>query len=196
MPTKHLQKNQKMFFLVLTISALLGAVVWHYFFTKVSNFDVQISESKNIIFNDKNPLPSTVSDIVTDFDNSYNKPILLYIYTTWCPVCSKQLPVINEIAREFQATDLTIITLAIDRDQDPTHLQEYLNQFGNIYFRSRYLVVREGFLEFLKKQNINYNGRVPFTALIASNGEIITKFSGSKKKEYLRDKIIKELFNQ
>jgi thiol-disulfide isomerase/thioredoxin len=158
-----------------------------------SYLDVQIPESKNITYNNQNPIPMTTAQIANEFERYDNKPVLLYVYTTWCSVCLKQFPTINEIAREFQNTDLQVLTLATDRDLDPKHLQEHLNKFGNLYFSPHYLSYKEGFLDFLKKKNIKYQGRIPFTVLISRQGEVVAKFVGVKNKNYLRNKIIKEL---
>jgi len=53
---------------------------------------------------------------------------------------------------------------------------------------------KEGFLEFLKKKNINYQGRIPYTVLISQYGEVVTKYVGTKSPNYLRNKIIKEIY--
>ena len=86
------------------------------------------------------------------------------------------------------------MAIALDRDIDAQYLQSYLNQQGNIYFRPRYLAFREGFLEFLKKKNINYRGIVPFTVLVSRDSEVVAKYNGYKSKEYLRNQIIKALY--
>jgi thiol-disulfide isomerase/thioredoxin len=188
------QKNKKMLFLTIIFGAVAGVLLWHFFIENVSTFDVKIPESKNITFNDKEPLGMTTTQMANEFELADNKPILLYIYTTWCKTCAKNFAVFNEIAQEFQNTDLQVIAIAIDRGITPEGLQSYLNSYGNFYFTPRFLSFKEGFVEFLQKKNINYNNRIPFTVLISRDGEIITKFSGTKSKNYLRNKIIKELF--
>lgn len=188
------QKDSKMFFLIIFIAAFVGLASWHYFVENVASVDVKIPQSQNITFNENAPLSMTTAQVANQFEKADGKPILLYIYTTWCKVCVKNFPQINEIAREFQNTELQIITLAIDRDMDAASLQQYLNKYGNIYFQPQYLSFKEGFLEFLQKKNINYSNRIPFTVLISRNGDVVTKFTGSKGKNYLRNKIIKEIY--
>ncbi|MDX2083239.1 MAG: TlpA disulfide reductase family protein [Rickettsiales bacterium] len=190
---KKLGENRKMFFVVIACSAALGMLAWDFFVENPSRLDVQISPSKNITFGDKVPQAMTTTQIANEFEHFDGKPVLLYIYTTWCPVCSQQFPLINEIAREFQNTDLQVLALAIDRDLDGQALKAYLNKSGNLYFEPRFLAFREGFLEFLKKKNIKYQGRIPFTVLISRHGEVKVKYVGVKGKNYLRNKVIKEL---
>lgn len=191
---KKLKKINKMLFLAIVIGAALGVLLWQNFVEATSNLDVQIPQSKNIIFNEQMPIAMTTAQIANEFENADGKTILLYIHTTWCKSCAKNFPIINEIAHEFQNTELKIISVAIDRDLDAAELHSHLSKFGNIYFQPHFLAFKEGFLEFLQKKNIRYNGRIPFTVLISRDGEVITKFSGTKNKNFLRNKIIKELY--
>ena len=191
---KKLGENKKMFFVVIAAGALLGMLLWDIFVENPSYLDVHIPESKNITFNEQAPHPMTTTQIANEFEHFDGKPVLLYIYTTWCSICSQQLPIVNEIAREFQNTDLQVVTLATDRDLDPAKLQEYLSKSGNLYFPPRFLSFKEGFLDFLKKRNIQYKGRIPFTVLISRQGEVKVKYVGVKGKNYLRNKVVKELY--
>jgi thiol-disulfide isomerase/thioredoxin len=186
------KKNYKMFFLTIFIGAFAGFALWHYFVENIAALDVSIPPSKNISFSETIPLAMTTSQVADEFEKADGKPVLLYIYTTWCGVCKKNIPVVNEIAREFQSTDLQVITLAIDRGIDEKTLQNYLNGYGDIYFYPRFLSFKEGFIDLLKKKEINYKNRIPFTVLIGRNGEIITKFSGIKSKNYIRNKIVRQ----
>lgn len=194
--TKQKLKNiSKMFFLIIIVGVVIGTFSWHYFVENVETIDVKIPPSNNVTFNEVEPLPITVMQIANEFENAEGKPILFYIYTTWCKICVKNFPIINEISREFQNTELKVVTLAIDRDLDPQALKAYINKFGEVYFPLQYLAFKDGFLEFFKRKKINYNNRIPFTVLISREGEVITKFSGTKKRDYLRNKIIKELYS-
>lgn len=187
-------ENRKMFFIVVIVSAILASFIWNVFVESPANFDVQIPISNNISFNGQEPIKMSAAQVANEFENYEGKPVLLYIYTTWCSSCMKQHPVINDLAREFQNTQLQVIALAIDKDLTANNLQAHLNRFGNLYFKPYFLGFKEGFLGFLKKRNINYTGRIPLTVLISGNGEIKAKFVGSKSKRYLRNKIIKELY--
>jgi len=183
-----------MLFFVMMIGALCGLLSWQYFVENVARLDVKIPQSREIAFNSTTPLAMTTAQIANEFEKNDGKPILFYIYATWCKICSKNFSTINEISREFQNTDLNVITLAIDREMSEQELSDYLNQFGNFYFQPRFLAFKDGFKEFLSKKNIRYSGYIPYTVLMSRDGEIITKFSGTKSQNYLRNKIIKELY--
>ena len=188
--------SKKMLFLSIIIGLSIGLILWKYFVENIANYDVKIPQSLNIKFNDKQPIGMTTAQVAVEFENFDDKPILLYIYTTWCGVCSKNFEVFNEISREFQNTDLKVMALAIDRNLESQKLTNYLNNFGDVYFQPNYLLFKDGFMEFLLKKNIKYSGHIPFTVLISHNGEVITKYTGVKNKNYLRNRIIKELYPQ
>jgi thiol-disulfide isomerase/thioredoxin len=193
---RHLKfnKNKKMFFLVIVLATAIGLISWHFLVENMENMEITIPESRNIDFSHKEPEAMTTAQISNILENAQGKPLLLYIYTTWCKTCVKNFPIINEIAREFQNTELEVLTLAIDRDMTKAQLKNHLQRYGSIYFEPQFLAFKDGFMDLMKNKGISYNGRIPFTVLIAKNGDVITKFSGSKSKNYLRNKIIKELY--
>jgi thiol-disulfide isomerase/thioredoxin len=187
-------KKATMLFITIAIAIIAGLAIWHFFVEEVAIANTPIPPSTNVSYNHLMPVPVTASQVANDFNNFENKPILLYFYATWCGSCSKNMPLINDLIREFQNTELKVVILAIDRDLSAEHLSNYLSRFGEIYFQPKYLLDKTGFIDLLRKKNIKYNGRVPFTALISHNDEIIVKFSGYRSKNFLRNKIIKELY--
>ncbi len=185
----------KMFFLTILAGVLISLALWHYFVENIERADAQIPPSSNIRFNEKTALSMTTAQIADELEKNDEKPVLLYLYTTWCKICSENFVTVNEVAREFQNTELQIIALAIDRDLDPASLQQHLGKYGDVYFQPRFLAFKDGFREFLRKKNIRYDGRIPFTVLISRDGKVITKFTGKKSKNFLRNKIIRELYS-
>ncbi|MBM3590622.1 MAG: TlpA family protein disulfide reductase [Alphaproteobacteria bacterium] len=186
--------SRKMLFVSMLVGLVVGLILWKYFVENIANYDVKIPLSSNINYNNIEPKALLASDLAIEFEESDNKPILLYIYTTWCQACSKNYQIINEIAREFQNTELKVLAIAIDRNLEPQKLKQYLNNYGDNYFIPNYLSSKNGFVELLNKKNIKYNGRIPFVVLLSRSGEVGMKYSGVKNKNYLRNKIIKELY--
>jgi thiol-disulfide isomerase/thioredoxin len=155
---KKYQKNQllkspKMLFASIIIGLFSGIILWKYFVENIANYDVKIPASNHILFNNYLPLGLTTSDIANKFEQYDGSPILFYLYTTWCGSCSRNFPIINEIADEFQNTDLKVISVAIDRNIDGASLNNYLEFYQNIYFNPEYLIDNDGLEDLLKLKN-------------------------------------------
>lgn len=184
---------KRMLFLVIIIGSIVGMLLWNYFIENVAQIDVTIPQSQNITYNNEIAKALRSDDLSNEFENSANAPILLYIYTSWCSTCKKFTPIINELSREFQNTDLKVLAIAIDKDLSSNELNEFLNKYGDVYFEPKYLYSKEGFMSFLKNKGVRYNKRIPYSVLFSVDREVIASFSGVKSKNYLRNKIIKEL---
>ena len=185
-----------MLFLSILFAIIIGSLIWQFFIENYRISDAEIPLSQNIRYNDQIPQSIDAVKLEIEFENNNNKPILLYLYTTWCQVCNKNFTILNHISREFQNTELKVFALAIDRNIDLILLQEYLKKFPDVYFLPKILENRSGFLEFLQTKKVNYNNRIPYTVLFARDGSVITKYSGTKSKNFLRNKIIKELYDK
>lgn len=188
------QKLKKMLLVILIIGILSGALIWNYFIDGVSRLDALIPPPENISFNQENPKLISTKEIAEFLHDSKGKPALIYLYTTWCKQCSNNFSIINEIAREFQNTDLRFMAIAIDRDLDQSHLKDYLSSHNSIFFSSKILVSKEGFKDLMKSIDVEYNGRIPFTIILDKEGRVVTKFSGIRSKSFLHNKIVRELY--
>jgi thiol-disulfide isomerase/thioredoxin len=188
-------QKKKMVFISILLALIIGSVVWKLLIENYAESDIIIPISSNIDYSNQFPTLKNIENIVKKFEANDNKPILLYLFTTWCKVCNNNFNNINELAREFQNTDLVFISLAIDRDLDIENFNTYIKNLAPVYFEPLYLGNRNGFLEFLKQKKITYKNRIPYTILFARDGSISADFSGVKSPKYLRSKIIKELYS-
>lgn len=186
--------SPQMIILVVIIGYLLGLVIWKFFVEEYSNLDVKIPQSKNKTFNQELPHPISANQIAIELEKADGRPILLYLYTTWCPTCEKNFKLFNEISREFQNTELKVLAISIDRNMTAEALGSYLNERGNFYFDPYFLAQKDGFIELLSKKNIKYRGNIPYTILLGRSSEAVVKYAGIKSKNYLRNRIIKELY--
>jgi thiol-disulfide isomerase/thioredoxin len=180
-------KKVKMIATILISVAILSIIIWNNLINREFN-NIKIPESNNKTYNTIEAI--SPSDIVSEIENNRGNPILLYIYTTWCGVCKKQLPVINDIAQKFQNTDLKVIAVAIDQNIDGESFKNYLQTYQNIYFQPKYLLYRDGIQDLLLKKNIKYSKKIPFTILLDRNSNVEFQSAGYKSKKFLNYKII------
>jgi thiol-disulfide isomerase/thioredoxin len=186
-------KDKKMIATILIIAFILSIIIWDRFIENSQIADFDIPPSENTTYS--KILSISPADMVEQIEDNAGRPILLHLYTTWCGICKKQLPVINEVARKFQNTDLKTIAIAIDKNIDDGALSNYLSGYGDIYFRPSHLLYNDGLTQALKKKGIKYSRIIPLTVLIAPDGKIIKRFTGYKPARYLERKIIKTLKN-
>lgn len=175
---------------ILIVVSILSIIIWNNVINQELD-NVKIPESNNKTYN--HPTAISPSDIINQIENNKGRPTLLYIYTTWCSICKQQFPVINEISRKFQNTDLKVMSVAIDKNMDDANLQNYLQYYQNIYFQPQYLVYSDGLGDLLDKKGIKYNKIIPLTVLIDRDGSIKTRFTGYKGEKSLARKIVKTL---
>jgi thiol-disulfide isomerase/thioredoxin len=183
-------KRAKMIAAILIVVAILSIIIWNNVINQEID-NVKIPESNNKTYG--HPEAISPSDIINQIENNKGKPTLLYVYTTWCGICKQQLPVINEISRKFQNTDLKVIAVAIDKNIDGAALQNHLQYYQNIYFQPQYLVYSDGLGDLLAKKNIKYNKIIPLTVLIDRDGSVKARFTGYKGGKSLARKITKTL---
>ena len=184
-----------MFLFTIIISCFIGYFCWHIYIEQVANENVKIPPSSNITYNHIAPTLTDSQQISTFIEQNQDKPILLYIYTTWCGICHRNLNIINAVAQEMQNTNLKVLALVIDKQISSLELQKYHNTHSqSLYFQPSILENREGFLDLLSKYNIDFAGSVPYVAILGANGKKAFSYSGIKDIAYLRSKIIKQLY--
>ena len=133
----------------------------------------------NPITNFEAPFPGfdapqfSVSDSAGTIINSSNfhgKPILLFTWTSWCPICKTVMPNLEDVYPEFQKNDIQIMAVNISLQDQVEVAQEYIaqNQFTfPIYYDLTGDVANK------------YNIRgFPTTFLINSEGIIIEQLVG------------------
>lgn len=193
--SRNFNKNRP--FVILFIVSVLILFVLNNFFSDPYK-DAHIPESSNISYDlskIQSLRPNEVIDKISNH-NAQNKPVLLYLYTSWCSVCKAQLPVINEIARKYQNTDLKVVAVVIDRRANLQKASAILGILEKIYFEPIYLTYRGYFTKLLSEKSIDFGKRIPFTAIINGESKVISQFSGSKSLEFIEKRVKKTLFDK
>jgi len=111
------------------------------------------------------------------------KTVLLNLWATWCPPCIKEMPDLNELARDFKDKDFVVLVIATGRQGRETP-DGFLEKRGLTDVLS-YLDPKQ---ELLKKMDIT---TLPVSFLIAPDGTMqggvmgITEWTAPKAKKAL-----------
>jgi peroxiredoxin len=179
----------------ILISWLIGYFLWHIYIEKVANEKIKIPPSSNISYNQVLPIEIDTKQLVDIVFNAQEKPILLYFYTTWCGICTKNFDIINTLAQEMQNTNLQVLAIAVDKQLSALELQQYHNKKSqDIYFKPYILTSKSGFPDFLKKTKIDFRGAVPYTAIIGKDGKEVFNYVGLKSYDYVKSKVLKYIY--
>lgn len=186
-------KERYMLFLIIIFCTIIASLFWRFYVIDQDILEAPIAKSQNIRYTNNSIRAIEGHDIASQIQDAKGRPVLFYLYTTWCDSCEKNFPIFNEIVREFQNTELKVIAIAIDADITGRKLAKFLDIKGDLYFHPHFLSSRDGFGDVLKEFNIKYSGRIPFTTLLSAQGDVLLKYSGSRPPRKLRLEIKKEL---
>lgn len=178
----------KAFNYLLIIIALV--IFYRYFGSDFIRSKADIQETNNIIYNNQASSISS-NDLIRKISLS-EKPTMIFLYTTWCKVCHKTLPKINEIALEFQNADVNFYVIAIDKSISYRKTLAFLDKFQDIHFKPYY--INDNNIKYaLEKIDVKYKSTIPFTAIINEENKVTYQFNGNKSLNYIRNRLIKSL---
>ncbi len=46
-----------------------------------------------------------------------NKPIIFYVHADWCPVCAKQLPILEKLMKDAAFADYVVLVVDFDKNK-------------------------------------------------------------------------------
>ena len=96
--------------------------------------------------------------------------VLLNVWATWCEPCKREIPALADIASDYEATDLHLIGVSIDRTQSDDQIATVGRDLGATYPLAR------------DKQNdfasVFHTTGVPVTVLIDRTGQVVRQWPG------------------
>lgn len=112
------------------------------------------------------------------------KILVVNFWATWCPPCVKEMPELSALQKEMVGQNVQLLGMGID---SPSNIAEFASKYQISYpLLSAGMEGTE-----LSHQLGNQSGGLPFTILIATDGNLVKSYLGSIKIEELRADITK-----
>lgn len=106
------------------------------------------------------------------------KILVLNFWAPWCPPCRAEIPDFIALQEEYRARDVVFVGLALDQKDK---VQAFSDEMGINYP----ILLGESDAAELGKLVGNRLGGLPFTAIFAKNGDIVSTVTGELKREQL-----------
>lgn len=107
------------------------------------------------------------------------KPLLVNFWATWCPPCVDELPLLESFYRQHKRKSMQIVGLAADK---PEAVRAFLKKLP--------LTFPIGITDLsgiaLSKSWGNLAGGLPFTVMLAANGQVMQRKMGKLSEEDLK----------
>ena len=107
-------------------------------------------------------------------------PLLINFWATWCGPCLREMPLLESVWQEKKAQGLTIVGIAVDRQNE---VNTYLETTPVTY---PILIGQSDGMEAAESFGPAFVG-LPFTVFVAPQGDILLTYSGELKREQLED---------
>lgn len=106
------------------------------------------------------------------------KILVLNFWAPWCPPCRAEIPDFIKLQEQYRAQDVIFVGLALDQKDK---VQAFADEMGVNYP----VLLGESDAAELGKLAGNRLGGLPFTAIFAKNGNIVSTVTGELKREQL-----------
>ena len=119
----------------------------------------------------------SLSGVDSLIQNSSKKLRLINIWATWCGPCVIEFPDFVEINRMYRDRDFEFISLSTDRMSKKEKALEKLQQFEAS--NKNFIFSGGDIYELIEHVNKDWQGSLPYTALIAPGGEVLYWVEGA-----------------
>jgi thiol-disulfide isomerase/thioredoxin len=106
------------------------------------------------------------------------KVLVLNFWASWCPPCREETPLFVQLQEEYKAKGVQFVGLAID-DKEP--VQNFVDTYGVDY---PILLGDIGAVDLSKRLGNRFGG-LPYTVIVAPDGQIVLRHAGGFKREQL-----------
>ena len=121
-------------------------------------------------------------------DNDSEKLRLINLWATWCAPCRLEYPDFVVIQRMFGARDFEFISLSADKLEKKQRALEFLQSKSSAL--QNYISQEDDKYALIEAVDPNWNGALPYTALIEPGGEVVWSHQGSVDFKELKKAIV------
>lgn len=131
------------------------------------------------------PAPTWQTKLVGAMESSDERPLVLFIYASWCPHCKRMFPIMDDIATNM-GDKYRVLAFSIDDNKQA--LATYLGTKNPPpAFETLTVSHRGQFAQFghiVRKKGLQFTGAVPYIAVF-DNAKLIRTFGGAVPRETL-----------
>ena len=138
---------------------------------------------KNQLLKQWAELPVSLEDLSTEglkelmANKDNDKLRLVNAWATWCGPCIVEFPSFIEMDRMYRDRNFEFISLSFDRPQQRAQAEKMLNKWQAS--NKNYILNSSDTYNLIDIIDKDWNGALPYTALIAPDGEIVWKQEGT-----------------
>jgi len=112
--------------------------------------------------------------------------IVIEFWATWCAPCKEEIPLLNQIHKEYREKGVVIIGISLDR-KPPQEVRKFLDQLQVEY--TNVMGDEETFERYCQRAKLGPIRGIPATFVIDRNGQICKRYTGLKEKSILEEAI-------
>jgi peroxiredoxin len=138
--------------------------------------------------------------------NGSGRVRLFNVWATWCVPCVQEFPELVMTARKYDLRNFEFISISTDDPADATPVKAFLEKHGaGLSERAKKAVKSEGRTtnsyvfsgesseDLMKALDPQWDGPLPHTVLVGTNGEILWRHSGPVDGDELRAKVLEAM---
>lgn len=112
---------------------------------------------------------------------------LLFLFTSWCPFCKREFPIVEAIAQEYEQQGIVFYPLSIENDI--LKLSEFMVTEHPDFAYTPHFLLKNAHVSFnfaLHNTGSSFKGGIPYIALLDKSGKMVAEFSGFVDKATLK----------
>jgi len=134
---------------------------------------------------------SDLDGIKSLMKNDTDKFRVINFWATWCGPCIIEMPYLVEMNRMYRRRDFELVTVTTDKVNKKEKALEILKE--NEVSSQNYIFTGKDIYELIEVVDPNWQGSLPYTAVIAPGGKIVYNVEGAFEELELKRAIIKQI---